>query len=152
MLRSLWVTCYYVILMVPLGQITALAVALLMSRDVKGINVYRSIWYLPSVLAGVGMAVMWRWVFDVEHGLLNSLLRPLLAPFGLRPPEWFLSDAQWFGVPAFVIAALWSTGGTMLVYLTGLQAIPLDLYEAARIDGAGRGNSSGASRCQCSVR
>ena len=138
MLRSLWVTLYYVILMVPLGQIAALSVAMLMSRNVRGINVYRSVWYLPTVLAGVGMAVMWLWVFDSEYGLMNSLLRPLLEPLGLSPPEWFLKDAKWFGVPAFVIAALWTTGGSMLIYLAGLQAIPRDLYEAAEIDGAGR--------------
>jgi multiple sugar transport system permease protein len=138
MLRSLWVTVYYVILMVPLGQIVALAVALLVSREVKGIGFYRSLWYLPTVLAGVGMAVMWQWVFDSEYGLLNKLLEPLLAPLGLHPPDWFVKDAQWFGVPAFVITSLWTTGGTMLIYLAGLHAIPLTLYESARIDGAGR--------------
>ena len=137
MLRSMWVTVYYVLLMVPLGQCLALAVATLMNREVKGINTYRSVWYLPTVLAGVGMAVMWLWVFDCEHGLLNAFLKPLLAPFGLKPPEWFLADAKWFGVPAFVIASFWSVGGPMLIYLAGLHAIPKTLYESARIDGAG---------------
>jgi multiple sugar transport system permease protein len=138
MLRSLWVTVYYAVLMVPLGQLTALSIAMLMSRDVKGISIYRSVWYLPTVLAGVGMAVMWLWVFDGEHGLLNKALEPVLALFGKEPPQWFLADAQWFGVPAFVIMALWTTGGSMLIYLAGLQAIPKHLYEAAQIDGAGR--------------
>ena len=140
MLRSMWVTVYYVILMVPLGQIVALSVASLMSKDVRGIGVYRSIWYLPTVLAGVGMAVMWLWVFDTEHGLMNFILRPVLHWIhpGLEPPDWFLSDAKWFGVPAFVIASLWAVGGPMLIYLAGLHAIPKALYESANIDGAGK--------------
>jgi multiple sugar transport system permease protein len=140
MLRSMWVTVYYVILMVPLGQIVALAVASLMSKNVRGIGVYRSVWYLPTVLAGVGMAVMWLWVFDTEHGLMNFILRPVLQWIhsGLEPPDWFLSDAKWFGVPAFVIASLWAVGGPMLIYLAGLHAIPRALYESADIDGAGK--------------
>jgi multiple sugar transport system permease protein len=140
MLRSMWVTLYYVILMVPLGQIVALAVASLMSKEVRGIGMYRSVWYLPTVLAGVGMAVMWLWVFDTEHGLMNFVLRPVLKLIhpGLEPPDWFLSDAEWFGVPAFVIASLWAVGGPMLIYLAGLHAIPKTLYESANIDGAGK--------------
>lgn len=140
MVGSLWVTFYYVALMVPLSQITALGVAMLMGRDVRGIGVYRSVWYLPTVLAGVGMAVMWLWVFDTELGLLNMVLGGLYESLGInaQPPDWFGTDIEWFGVPAFVIIALWTTGGSMLIYLAGLQAIPKHLYEAARIDGAGR--------------
>lgn len=138
MRRAFWVTVYYVVLMVPVGQIAALSVAVLMNNEVKGIHFFRSAWYLPSVLAGVGIAVMWRWVFDAEFGLLNQLLEPILALVNLRPPEWFLRDAEWFGIPAFVIANLWNVGGGMLIYLAGLNAIPRTLYEAAEIDGAGR--------------
>lgn len=137
MLRSLWVTVYYVVLMVPVGQIVALSIAGLLNTRIRGINLFRSLWYLPSVLAGVGTAVMWQWVFDAEHGLLNQLLRPVLAVCGLTPPEWFLRDAEVWGVPAFVIMSIWTTGGPMLIYLAGLNAIPKTLYEAAEIDGAG---------------
>lgn len=148
---SLWVTAYYVILHVPTGQAAALAAALVMSREVRGIGFFRSAWYLPSVLAGVGIAVLWRWVFDGRLGLFNMVLQPVLETlnavglwlgsaedplFVLRAPEWFGRDAAAFGVPAFAIMSLWSIGGGMIIYLAGLNAIPRSLYEAAEIDGA----------------
>jgi len=135
--RSLWVTVYFVILAVPVGQVASLTTAMLMSNQVRGIGFFRSAWYLPSVLAGVGMAVLWTWVFDTQNGLLNTVLSPVLGMFGLRPPDWFGTDAAIFGVSAFVIMGLWGIGSGMLIYLAGLTAIPQTLYEAALIDGAG---------------
>lgn len=135
--QSLRVTLYYVVLGVPVGQTAALSVAMLMNNEIRGIGFFRSAWYLPSVLAGVGMAVMWTWVFDAKHGLLNNALNPILKIFGLEAPAWFGADAAIFGVPAFVIMGLWGVGGGMLIYLAGLNAIPQTLYEAALIDGAG---------------
>mgnify|MGYP002777909671 CR=1 FL=1 len=135
--RSLRVTLYYTLLAVPLGQAAALAAALLMAQKLPGIHLLRAAWYLPSVLAGVGIAILWRWVFDPEAGPLNAALRPLLAWFGASPPEWFGKDAALFGPPAFALMGLWFLGGTMMIYLAGLQAIPAELYEAAAIDGAG---------------
>lgn len=134
--RSLMKTAYYVMLAVPLGQIAALGAALLMNREMRGIGIFRSIWYLPSVLAGVGVAVLWQWVFHHEYGLLNALLRPLADWFHARPPAWFERDAAVWGVPAFAIMSLWSIGGTMMIYLAGLKGISRELYEAAAIDGA----------------
>jgi multiple sugar transport system permease protein len=133
--RALSVTAWYALLAVPTGQLAALGTAMLMNREQRGIGVYRAIWYLPSVLAGVGMAVMWKWVFHHEHGLARALLDPVL-PFGWKSPAWFEKDATTWGVPAFVIVNLWSLGGTMMVYLAGLKGISKDLYEAAAIDGA----------------
>jgi multiple sugar transport system permease protein len=135
--RSLRVTVYYTLLAVPLGQAAALAAALLMAQKLPGIHLLRAAWYLPSVLAGVGIAILWRWVFDPEAGPLNAALRPLCAWFGAAPPEWFGKDAALFGPPAFALMSLWFLGGTMMIYLAGLQAIPSELYEAAAIDGAG---------------
>lgn len=131
------VTAYYALLAVPLGQAAALGAALLMNLRVRGIGFFRAAWYLPSVLAGVGVAVLWRWVFDGDHGLLNAALRPLLAPFGAEPPEWFGADAAVWGPPAFAVMTLWTVGGSMMIYLAGLKGIPRELYEAAEIDGAG---------------
>jgi multiple sugar transport system permease protein len=136
-LTSLRVTLYYVLLAVPLGQAFALAAALLMNLRLPGIGFFRAAWYLPSVLAGVGISVLWRWVFDGDAGLLNALLTPLLEPFGLSPPEWFGADAAAFGPPAFALQSLWMVGGAMMIYLAGLKGIPEELYEAASIDGAG---------------
>ena len=68
---------------------------------------------------------------------MNAALAPLLALLGLEPPQWFGADAAWFGPPAFAIMSLWTVGGSMLIYLAGLQGIPKDLHEAASIDGAG---------------
>ena len=135
--KSLWVTVYYVILHVPLGQVAALAVAMLMNNQVKGINFYRSAWYLPSVLTGVGVAVLWVWIFNDQDGLLNRVLDPILGLVGLNAPDWLGRDAEIFGVPAFVIMSLWSIGGGMLIYLAGLSAISPTYYEAAKVDGAG---------------
>ncbi len=135
---SLAVTAYYAIIAVPSGQVLALLAALLMNSRVRGIHLFRAAWYLPSVLAGVGVSVLWRWVFDADGGLMNLALQPLLTPLGMTAPEWFGVDAARWGAPAFALMSLWFVGGTMIVYLAGLQQIPADLYEAAAIDGAGR--------------
>lgn len=134
--NALVITAFYVLLAVPFGQLVALALAMLMNQEVRGIGVYRAVFYLPSVLAGVGMAVLWKWVFDEENGLLNAALLPVAKVFGMLPPRWFEQDAETWGVPAFVIISLWSVGGSMIIYLAGLKGIPQDLYEAAEIDGA----------------
>ena len=134
--RALRITVLYALLAVPSSQLMALVAAVLLNHEIRGIGVYRAIWYLPSVLAGVGMAIMWKWVFHHDHGLLNTLLEPILAWFGTEPPRWFERDAPTWGVPAFALINLWVIGGTMMIYLAGLKGIPKDLYEAAEIDGA----------------
>ena len=133
---SLLVTLYYAAIAVPGSQIVALIGALLLNASLRGINFFRGAWYLPSVLAGVGIAVLWQWVFRSDGGLMNEALTPLLAPFGLTPPEWFNADAGWAGPPAFALMSFWVTGGSMMIYLAGLKNIPRSLYEAADIDGA----------------
>lgn len=147
-LKSLKVTAFYALLAVPIGQLAALGAALLMNRNTPGIHFFRAAWYLPSVLAGVAISILWARVFHHETGLLNTALRPLAdslnwigahllsADWGIAPPRWFERDAQSWGIPAFVIMSLWSVGGGMMIYLAGLKGIPRDLYEAAEIDGA----------------
>lgn len=134
--RALYVTSWYALLAVPSGQIAAIAAALLLNREIPSIGFFRAAWYLPSVLAGVGMAIMWKWVFHHEHGLLKAIFDPLLAPFASSTPAWFEKDAMSWGVPAFALINIWMIGGTMMIYLAGLKGIPKDLYEAAEIDGA----------------
>jgi multiple sugar transport system permease protein len=135
---SVWVTLYYVAVAVPLGQILALAAAVLMNQKVRGIPFFRAAWYLPSVLAGVGVAVLWRWVFEVDGGLMNTLLNPVYRAFGCAPIQWFVNDAARWGAPAFAIMNAWFVGGSMMIYLAGLQGIPDELNEAAEVDGVGR--------------
>jgi len=132
---SAFVTLYYVIIAVPGGQVLALAAALLMSRSLAGVPFFRAAWYLPSVLAGVGVAVLWRWIFDPDHGLLNRALEPLLHLVGASPPDWFGADAAVFGAPAFALMSFWTIGASMMIYVAGIQNVPEELHEAAEIDG-----------------
>ena len=134
---SMRVTAYYALFAVPGGQILALVAAILMAQPVKFSGFFRSAWYLPSVLAGVGVAILWRWVFDGEFGLMNEyIVDPIARLFGAEGPQWFVDDAAWYGPPAFAIMSYWAIGGTMVIYLAGLKGIPAELYEAASIDGA----------------
>ena len=135
--KSLIVTSYFVIIAVPLGQVAALAVALLMNARVRGITVFRTIYFVPSVISGMALATLWLWVFNKDFGLLNAFLRPVANLFGTTPPNWLGDDAARWAIPAFVIMGLWGVGGGMIIYLAGLKGIPQSLYEAATIDGAG---------------
>jgi multiple sugar transport system permease protein len=145
-LQSLKVTAYYVVLAVPVTQVAALAVALLMNLRLPGITVFRTIYFVPSIISGAALAVLWLQIFNNDYGLFNAMLRPVLRPFDLTPPNWFgvdqtvqppVNDAAVWAIPAFVIMSLWGVGGGMILYLAGLKGIPASMYEAATIDGAG---------------
>jgi multiple sugar transport system permease protein len=129
---SLRATFQFVAGYLPLSLIVGLAVAMLMNQKVKGITVFRAIYYLPSVTTGVAVAMLWQFVFHKQWGILNAIL----GWFGAPQIGW-LVDPDWV-MPAFIIMALWGVGGSMIVYLSGLQSIPTELYEAASIDGANR--------------
>lgn len=135
--KSLWVTFYYVLLAVPLTQVAALAVALLMNAKVCGITMFRTIYFVPSVVSGVALATLWLKLFNNDFGLINNVFLKPLTWFGLNPPDWFGRDAAWAAVPAFVIMGVWGVGSGMVIYLAGLKGVPESLYEAATIDGAG---------------
>lgn len=137
--KSIQVTLYFVILSVPVTQIAALAVALLMNQGVRGIGIFRTIYFVPTVVSGVALSVLWLQIFNNDYGLLNTALRPIAAWLGTTPPDWFGRDAARWAIPAFVIMGLWGVGGGMIIYLAGLKGIPTSLYEAATIDGAGPG-------------
>lgn len=129
--KSLRVTFLYTALTVPLATILALAIALLLNQRLRFSAFFRTVYYLPAVVSGVAVALLWAWVLDPNDGLLNNLLRLV----GIEGPRWFASE-EW-AVPGLVLIALWGTGTNMLLYLAGLQSIPTELKEAARIDGAG---------------
>jgi multiple sugar transport system permease protein len=132
--QSLKVTAYFTLVSVPLFQGLAFAVALLMNVKVRGITIFRTVYYLPSIVPVVANALLWAWVFNSDFGLLNAALRTL----GLPKVLW-LQDPSW-AMPALITMSLWGLGGAMLIYLAGLQGVPQHLYEAAEIDGANHWN------------
>lgn len=129
--KSLVVTVYYTAFHVPLTLILAFAVALLLNTKTRGIALFRTLYYLPTIVPAVANAVLWVWIFNSEFGLLNLLLRAV----GLPKILW-LQDPQ-TAMPALIIMSLWTLGGTMIIFLAGLNGISEQLYEAAEIDGAG---------------
>jgi multiple sugar transport system permease protein len=127
---SLYNTIYYTLFSVPLGIIAAFLLALLLNVKLPGMNLYRTVFYLPAVTAGVAVSLLWIWLFNPQFGLINYLLRSL----GLPGPGW-LVDPAW-SKPAFIMMSVWAVGGTAVIFLAGLQGVPRSLYEAAEIDGA----------------
>ena len=128
--KSLRVTAYYTFTLVPLSVVISLSIALLMNQKVAGLGVWRTLYYLPAVVQGVAVALLWGYVLNPRFGLLNIGLKQL----GIDGPRWLYSEA--WAVPGFILMGLWAAGGAMLLYLAGLQGIPTALYEAASIDGA----------------
>ena len=128
--HSLGITIKYAVIALPLGLAVSYMIAVLLNQKIRGINVWRTIYFIPSVIAGVAVALLWSRIFDPQFGILN----PFLERFGINGPGW-LSDPQW-AVPALVIMSLWSVGGNVIIYLAGLQGVPTDLYDAAKVDGA----------------
>ncbi len=127
---SLRVTVLYTIVAVPLGLVVALLVAILLNQRIRGVTLFRTIFYLPSVITGVPVALLWMAILR-PNGVLNSLL----GIVGIHGPSWLFNET-WV-LPAFIIMSLWGIGGGVVIYLAGLQGVPQELYEAAEIDGAG---------------
>ena len=129
--QSLKVTAVYTVFSVPLRLLTALFLAILLNEATRGVGIFRTVFYLPSIVASVAAAVLWAWIFNPRFGPINGALRL----FGIKGPTWF-SDPKWT-LPALIIMSTWGVGGEMLIFLAGLKSIPKQLYEAAEIDGAG---------------
>ncbi len=154
-------TGYYAILALPMGALVTLSLALLLNSKVRGMTIYRTLFYVPSLVPSVSLAVLWLWVFNGQHGVLNLALTPVcnginwianvvLVPVSsllhllsfkgahlavhLTPPNW-LSDTTW-AKPALIVMSIWGAGNAVVIYLAGLQDVPLQLYEAADLDGA----------------
>jgi multiple sugar transport system permease protein len=152
MYKSMGNTLMYSAMAVPGTLLLGLAMALLLNTRVRGIGLFRTLFYLPCLIPAVAGTMIWLFVFNAEYGILNNGLSHFLNPingivnllFALigsstrvhwAPPAW-LSDPMW-SKPALAMMAMWSAGTTMIVYLAGLQDVPAELYEAAEIDGAG---------------
>ncbi|WP_231570980.1 carbohydrate ABC transporter permease [Gordoniibacillus kamchatkensis] len=129
--HALGVTVKFALLLVPLNLVVSLMLAVLLNQKVRGNGLFRTIFYLPSVISGVALSMIWAWVYSGEYGLLNYVL----SLVGITGPDW-LRNPNW-ALAAMVMASLWAQGSMVLIYLAGLKNIPADLYESASMDGAG---------------
>lgn len=131
-------TFYYAVVAVPAGIAVALALAMLLNLKIRGQALYRTIIFLPSLVPEVATAFIWLWMFNTKLGLVNIGLThrwPIVGALLKDGPGW-LTDPR-FAMPALILMSLWGIGNTVVIFLAGLQDIPVDLHEAAQIDGAG---------------
>jgi multiple sugar transport system permease protein len=130
---SLSRTLYYSIVSVPFGIIGSLLLAMLLNRKLKGTNIFRTIFFLPHLIPGVALAVLWIWLLHPIVGPINLIL----GWIGIEGPGW-LTSKDW-AIPGLIVISLWAGlgGNTMLIFLAGLQGVPQELMEASEIDGAG---------------
>ncbi len=150
--KSMGNTLLFGVFALPGAMVTALALALLLNSGVRALPIFRTIFYIPCLVPAVASAMLWLWVFNGDFGILNYALNGVLEPLSrainwvlsvvsadarvaLTAPTW-LKEPAW-AKPALAIMSIWGCGGTMVVYLAGLQDVPHELYEAAEIDGAG---------------
>jgi len=130
--KSLRNTAYFAGVSVPLGLFLGLLLALVVNQNVRGISFWRTVYYLPAITSTVAYTLLWRFLLDRDYGLINHVLG--LA--GIKGPSWF--TPRWI-IPAFIMMSIWGVGGSMIINLAGLQSIPTELYDAAKVDGAGGG-------------
>jgi len=129
--KSLYNTAYFVLFNVPLTTMFSVLLASLLNQRIKGIRLFRTVFYLPSILSGVAVYILWMQLLSPSSGLINTFL----VWFNIEGPAW-LFDPNWTK-PALILMKIWSSGGAMLLYLATLQNIPRALYESAELDGAG---------------
>jgi len=129
--QSLKVTFIFALISVPLYQVISLLIAMLLSVRSKAMKFYRLIYFMPSVIPVVAVSMMWIIILNPEYGILNQAL----AIVGIQGPAW-LQDPS-YALGALIVMGIWGIGNTIIIYLSGLQGVPEELYEAAEIDGAG---------------
>ncbi len=127
---SLWNTIVFAVMALPLGTFTALALAILLNSKLVARDFFRTVFFLPSLVPLVALAVLWRYLLNADYGLVNVFL----GWFGLPPIEWL--GVPVLAKPGLVLTGLWGVGQAVVIYLAGLQDVPPSLYEAARVDGA----------------
>ncbi|BFH61331.1 carbohydrate ABC transporter permease [Paenibacillus azoreducens] len=129
--QSLKVTFIFALVSVPLYQIVSILIALLLNMRTRGMKFFRLIYFMPSIIPAVAVSMMWIMIFNPEYGILNRAL----AWFGIEGPAW-LQDPN-YALGALIVMGIWGVGNTIIIYLSGLQGVPEELYEAAQLDGAG---------------
>ena len=139
--QSIYNTFFFAAFALPLGFLVSFCLALLLNFDIPGRGILRTVFFLPSLVPTVCLAVLWQWLLNGDLGLVNTALAPLLRGFNglfhahVTAPNW-LEDAR-FAKWGLILTTVWGTGQAVVIYLAGLQDVPRDLYEAAEIDGAG---------------
>jgi multiple sugar transport system permease protein len=132
--QSLGNTFYHVFIAVPLGLIVGICLALLLNNKIKGISVYRTLFYLPNVVSIVAMSLLWLWLFQPSFGIINEVLDPIYNLFNMEPLQWHQAAST--SKITLILMGLWTAGGSMVIYLAQMQDIPKSLYESAEVDGA----------------
>ena len=127
---ALYNTLYFAFFSLTLGTVSAITIAMMLNIRIRGLSFYRTIYYLPSVTPAVAQTILWLWLFNPVYGPINLFIEGV----GLRAPSW-LSDPAWTK-PTLIILSLWNIGGSIVIYLAGLQDVPRSLLEAAELDGA----------------
>ncbi|HEX4054863.1 MAG TPA: sugar ABC transporter permease [Tepidisphaeraceae bacterium] len=135
--KATWNTFYYTAMALPAGLLVSLGLAMLLNVDIPGQAIWRTIIFMPSLVPIVASAMLWMWLLNPRLGLINVLLARLFALLHLHvsTPPW-LADPRW-AMPALALMSLWGVGNAVVIYLAGLQDVPVELYEAAELDGAG---------------
>lgn len=129
--RAIFNTFLYTVVTVPIGVLLSLIVAVLLNSNIKGRSIYRTIYFLPVVAASAAVAMIWRWLLNVDYGIINYLL----SLVGVKGPDWIANPNV--AIFSIMIVGIWSgLGYNMIIFLAGLQEIPKTYYEAAEIDGA----------------
>ena len=131
--KALYNTLFFTAFSVPLGLCFSIGLAMLLNQKVRAMSVYRTVFFLPTIVPIVASAVLWLWVLNPESGLINGLIRQFL---GVDGPGW-IANERW-SKPSLILMSLWGVGGAMVIFLAGLAEVPQSLYEVADIDGAGR--------------
>lgn len=138
--KALSNTVFFAMFAIPLGMLVSLSLAILLNFNVPGKGLFRVVFFLPSLVPMVCLAVLWQWMLNGELGLINSFLRPILSGINhllgtsLAAPNW-LADAR-YAKWGIIFTGLWGVGHAVVIYLAGLQDVPRHLYESAEIDGA----------------
>jgi len=128
--QSLYNTLYMVVIGVPLTLLASFFCAVLLNLKVRGQSIYRVIYFLPSIVPTIASTILWLWILNPQSGILNTVL----ATFGIQGPNW-MSNPTW-SKPGLILLGMWGMGGTIIIYLSGLQDVPVSLLEAAELDGA----------------
>ncbi|NLE45344.1 MAG: sugar ABC transporter permease [Chloroflexi bacterium] len=131
-LNALYNSFYYAIFAVPLATLSGIVLAMVLNMKVRGLSVFRTIYYLPSITPVVATSLVWLWMFNPRNGIINFVLDLV----GIRGPGWMGSPV--WAKPALILMSLWGVGGAVVIYLAALQDVPRELVEAVQLDGANK--------------